>query len=57
MKMKFFGPTSNQGIIKEVNFDFNSDVGGANVLENMDFTITPADADEDDNYTVNVSIT
>jgi hypothetical protein len=57
MKMKFFGPTSNQGIIKEVNFDFNSDIGGANILENMDFTITPANADEDDNYTVNVSIT
>ena len=57
MKMKFFGPTSNQGIIKEVNFDFNSDVGGENVLENMDFTITPTNADENDNYTVNVSIT
>ena len=57
MKMKFFGPTSNQGIIREVNFDFNSDPSGANILENMDFTITPADADEDDNYTVNVSIT
>ena len=57
MKMKFFGPTSNQGIIREVNFDFNADPSGANILENMDFTITPADADEDDNYTVNVSIT
>ena len=57
MKMKYFGPTSDQGVIKEINLDFNADMGGANVLENMDFTITPASADEDDNYTVNVSIT
>jgi len=57
MKMKYFGPTSNQGVIREVNIDFNADSGGANILENMDFTISPASADEDDNYTVNVSIT
>ena len=57
MKMKYFGPTSDQGVIREINLDFNADMGGANVLENMDFTITPASADEDDNYTVNVSIT
>ena len=57
MKMKFFGPTSNTSVIKEINIDFNADTGGANVLENMDFTITPAAADEDDDYTVNVSIT
>ena len=57
MKMKYFGPTSNQGVIKEINLDFNADLSGANILENMDFTITPSTADEDDNYTVNVSIT
>ena len=57
MKMKYFGPTKDQGIIKEINIDFNNDVSGTEILENMDFTITPANADEDDNYTVNVSIT
>ncbi len=57
MKMKYFGPTADQGVIKEINIDFNADQGGSNVLENMDFTISPTTADEDDNYTVNVSIT
>lgn len=56
MKMKFFGPTSNQGIIREVNIDFNNDAGGAEILENMDFTINPSTADEDDNYTVTTTI-
>jgi hypothetical protein len=56
MKMKFFGPTGNQGVIREVNIDFNNDAGGAEILENMDFTITPAGADEDDNYTVTTTI-
>ena len=57
MKMKYFGPTADQGVIREINIDFNADAGGSNILENMDFTITPSDADEDDDYTVNVSIT
>lgn len=57
MKMKFFGPTENQGVIREVNFDFNADPNNENVLENMDFTITPQSSDEDDDYTVNVNIT
>jgi dUTPase len=56
MKMKFFGPTSNQGVIREVNIDFNGDLGGSEILENMDFTITPANADEDDNFTVTTTI-
>lgn len=57
MKMKYFGPTTDQGVIKEINIDFNEDVGGANILEDMDITISPSNAEEDDNYTVNVSIT
>ena len=57
MKMKYFGPTADQGVIREINLDFNADAGGVNILENMDFTITPSSADEDDNYTVNVRIT
>ena len=57
MKMKFFGPTGNQGVIREINLDFNNDSGGSQILEEMDFTITPSTADEDDNYTVVTTIT
>jgi len=57
MKMKFYGPTGDQGIIREINIDFNEDSGGANILENLDITITPSNADEDDNYTVVTTIT
>ena len=57
MKMKYFGPTIDQGVIKEINIDFNQDSGGANILEEMNITINPTTAKEDDNYTVNVSIT
>jgi len=56
MKMKFYGPTSNTGIIREINIDFNEDSSGANILENMDITIDPNTADEDDNYTVITTI-
>ncbi len=55
--MKYFGPTIDQGVIKEINIDFNQDAGGANILEEMNITINPTTAKEDDNYTVNVSIT
>ena len=56
MKMKFYGPTSNTGVIREINIDFNEDNSGANILENMDITIDPDTADEDDNYTVVTTI-
>jgi len=56
MKMKFYGPTSNTGVIREINIDFNEDSSGANILENMDITINPDTADEDDNYTVVTTI-
>lgn len=56
MKMKFYGPTSNTGVIREINIDFNEDSSGANILENMDITISPSTADEDDNYTVVTTI-
>jgi len=56
MKMKFYGPTSNQGVIREINIDFNEDTAGANILENMDITIDPSTADEDDDYTVITTI-
>lgn len=56
MKMKFYGPTGNSGIIREINIDFNNDSGGSQILENMDLTINPTTADEDDNYTVVTTI-
>ncbi len=57
MKMKFFGPTGNQGVIRGIEVDLNSDVGNTINLEDINFTITPASADEDDNYTVTTTIT
>lgn len=57
MKMKFFGPSADQGIIKQINIDTTADIANLNNLEEIDFTITPSTADEDDNYTVNVTIT
>jgi len=57
MKMKFFGPTGNQGVIRSVNIDLNGNVGGSDILEEMTFTINPSTADEDDNYTVTTTIT
>jgi len=57
MKMKFFGPTGNQGVIRTVNIDLNSNAGGSDILEEMDFAISPSSADEDDNYTVTVTVT
>ena len=57
MKMKFFGPTGNQGIIRGIEIDLNGNVGNTLPLEEMSFAITPASADEDDNYTVTTTIT
>ena len=57
MKMKFFGPTGNQGVIRAVALDLNGDPSNVNILENMALSITPSSADEDDNYTVTTVIT
>lgn len=56
MKMKFFGPTSNQGIIRGITIDLNGNPGNTDVLENMTYVINPSSADEDDNYTVTTTI-
>ncbi len=56
MKMKFYGPTGDQGIIREINIDFNSDSGGSNILEEMDITINPTTAAQDGTYTVQTVI-
>jgi dUTPase len=57
MKMKFFGPTGNQGVIRGINIDLNGDTGGSEILENIQLSIDPSSADEDDNYTVTTTIT
>ena len=57
MKMKFFGPTGNQGVIRGIEVDFNDNVGNTLSLEEMNLSITPSNADEDDNYTVTTVIT
>jgi len=57
MKMKFFGPLGNQGVIRSVNIDLNGSVGGSDILEEMSFTINPSTADEDDDYSVTTTIT
>lgn len=55
MKMKFYGPTQEQGVIREINLDFiNMNTNQA--LEEMDITIDPSDASPDDDYTVDVTI-
>ena len=56
MKMKYYGPESNTGIIREVNIDFNDDASGTNVLETMKLYVTQPEADADDNYTVTTVI-
>ena len=55
MKMKFYGPTGNQGIIREINIDFHDKDNTAKLFEEMDFTI--GSTDTEDNYTVTTTIT
>ena len=45
MKMKFFGPTGNQGVIRGIEVDLNGNVGNTLSLEEMNFSITPSNAD------------
>jgi len=56
MKMKFFGPTGNQGIIRQIELDFKDINNTLSVLEEMDLSINPTTADEDDNYNVVVTV-
>ena len=57
MKMKFYGPTGDSKIIREINIDFHDKENTTKLFEEMDFTISPSNADEDDNYTVVTTIT
>ena len=56
MKMKFYGPDGKSGIIREINIDFNNDIGGSQILENMDFNISPSTASADGTYSVVTTI-
>jgi len=53
MKMKFYGPTGDVGLIREVNIDFEK-FGTNNVMEEMDFTVGATDTA--DSYTVTTTI-
>ena len=55
MKMKFYGPTGDQGIIREINIDFHNSDNTAALFEEMDFTIGSTDTESD--YTVTTTIT
>jgi len=56
MKMNFYGPSGKQGVIREINIDFSDQKGTNDILEEMDFTIVPDDANRDDDYSVTVVI-
>ena len=55
MKMKFFGPTGDSAIIREVNIDFHDKDLTARLFEEMDFTVGASD--DADDYTVTTTIT
>lgn len=57
MKMKFYGPTSESGIIKSIDVNFASNPGLTDMLSSMGVTINPTDANIDDDYTVVTTIT
>lgn len=57
MKMKFYGPTADQGIIREINIDFKEQGNATRKFEDFDFTISPSTADQDDDYNVITTIT
>ena len=55
MKMKFYGPTQDVNIIREVNLDFHDTVNTNQTFEQMDFTVGATD--DADDYTVTKTIT
>src|SRR6056300_1576236 len=55
MKMKFFGPTSDTNIIREINLDFHDKDTPAKLFEEMDFTVGASD--DADSFTVTTTIT
>jgi hypothetical protein len=57
MKMKFYGPTSESGIIKSIDVNFANNPGLTEMLSSMGVSINPTDANVDDDYTVITTIT
>jgi|TARA_B100000035_G_C20921206_1_gene518588 hypothetical protein len=57
MKMKFYGPTGDSKLIREVKLDFKDKDNITRTFEEMDFTINPTSAGENDTHTVVTTIT
>lgn len=57
MKMKFYGPTTETGIIKEIDVNFSENQSGLDPIENLDISVSPLDANIGDDYTVVTTIT
>ena len=55
MKMKFYGPTANQAIIREINIDFHDKDVTTKMFEEMDFTVGATDTES--SFTVTTNIT
>ena len=51
MKMKFYGPTVNQGVIREVNLDFENRQTGE-FFEGLNYTVRPSDTADNKVVTV-----
>jgi hypothetical protein len=55
MKIKYFGPSSTRGVIKEVLIDFKN-LHDDTLFEEMDIQVDPLTANENDDYDVTVTI-
>ena len=55
MKMKFYGPTQDVNVIREINVDFHDKDNLTKTFEQMDFTVGASDTA--DNFTVTTTIT
>jgi len=55
MKMKFYGPTADVNVIREINVDFHDKENATKTFEQMDFTV--GNTDTADSYTVTTTIT
>jgi len=55
MKMKFYGPTADVNVIREINIDFHDKENATKTFEQMDFTV--GNTDTADSYTVTTTIT
>ena len=55
MKMKFYGPTGDQSLIREINLDFHDTSDVNETFEQMDFTVGATDTPE--SFTVTTTIT